>query len=266
VTRTIVPHILLFRSKGTDRVAVTENLHFCSNLVTVHLPTQEGGARETVGNLEEISTTGACINLEEPVETGLPLRLVCSKAGQNVEFPGTVVECRHDARAGYYVSVVFNPGVHWSPEVYTPKHLVRGGSFLTAEAAISSAEGNCCERGICPKEVISRLIDPEFPLSRRVRAVAREVASLCGELTEDEAAHCFGSLFGAGAECRLFGEFQSAYRKARRKGPRPRRRGLRSQVEAVVQLSCAVPQAAVESDSCSSAAPWPAPTVPPSEK
>jgi hypothetical protein len=209
-----------------------EDRYFCSNLITLQLPALESAEREVVGNLEEISTSKACVNVEEPIGEGLPLRLVCSTGAKACEFPGQAVECRHDVHTGYYVSVRFDPGVRWSPEVYAPKHLVRAGALLPA-----GPEANCCDRGICPKEVISRLLEPEFPLTPRVRAVARAVAALCGELTKSDTANCFSSLFGAGSECRLFAEFEKAYVRERRRGPRSRKKDLCGRVEAMVQLA-----------------------------
>lgn len=241
------------------------NRHFCSNLVSVQLPAPDGGNREVVGNLEEISTSEACLNVEEPILVGFPLRMVCSDSRGTCELLGTVVGCRHDARTGYYVDIEFSPDSRWSPEVFAPKHMIRASALLSARSEEASPETDCCERGICPKEVISRLLEPEFPLSGRVHAVAREVAALCGELTEGDAAACFSSLFGAGPECCLFAEFREAYTEERRSGPHPRHIGLRNQVEALVQLAGAVPTEALESDSCQASAPWITPLVPPSQ-
>ncbi len=202
-----------------------ENLHFCSHLVSVQLPALEPGQREIVGNIEEIATTGACLNLEEPLSAGLPLRLLCSDRGRTIELPGKVVDCLHDPCTGYYVHVEFDPGTIWSPEVFTPKHLIRSSALHSDHSEESSRSASCCDRGVCPKEVLSRLLEPEFPLTDRVRVVAQEVASLCGEMTESEAAACFGSLFGAGRECSLYTRFLEAYDKARQQGASASRAG-----------------------------------------
>jgi len=233
-----------------------ENRHFCSNLVTVMLAGGEGNGHTLDGNLEEISSSGACLNVEEPIATGIGLRVVCGDR----EFPGRVVECRHDAVTGYHVSVSFDDGVEWSPEIYRPAHMVRAEALLAGEAHGEA----CCDRGVCPKEVIARLLEPEFPLRDRVRAVAREVTTLCGDLTEGDAAQCFGSLFGAGTECQLYAEFRTACAEGMSERA-PQHKDLRSQVEALVRLAGAVPAEAVESDSCGASAPWLTPIVRDSE-
>lgn len=233
-----------------------ENRYFCSNLVSLQLPASGGGWRDLIGNLEEISSSSACVNVEEPIVVGLSLCMVCSHLHGTCEFPGQVVDCQHDARTGYYVHIEFSPGSRWSPEVYSPKHLIRANTLVSPHSGEPSPEVHCCDRGVCPGEVISRLLEPEFPLRGRVHAVAREVAALCGELTESDAVACFGSLFGAGPECILLAEFQKAYTKERRIGPRSRHVDSRNQVEALVQLAGAVPSEAVQSDSYVESASW----------
>lgn len=214
--------------------------YLCSNLLSVHLPADGGGEREIVGNLEEIATLGAYLNVEEFLDVGLHLRLVCSNRQQNCELKGVVVDCNYDVSTGYYIDVKFSPGYRWSPELFKPKHLIRASTLLALPSGESSPEANCCERGTCPKDVISQLLQPEFPLTGRVRAVAREVAGLCGGMTESETVTCFGSLFGAGPECRLFTEFQHAYTSERLQGSLPQYKSLRAHVQGLVQLAGAV--------------------------
>jgi hypothetical protein len=235
-----------------------ESRYLCSNLVSVHLPVHSGGEREVVGNLEEIYPSGAYLNLEEPIDSGLPIRMVCSDLQATYEFKAVVAACHHDPATGYYIEVEFSPGFQWSPEVYMPKHVIRASSLLAGQSEDPALQHNCCDRGVCPKEVIARILQPESPLTGRVRAVAREVATLCGELTEDEAATCFGSLFGTGRECRLFAEFLEAYAEERRRGPRSRRKGLRAQVQVLVQLAGDFSTEALTSNSCAQEAQRPA--------
>jgi len=233
-----------------------ENRYFCSNLVTVRLAEGEGTEHVLTGNLEEISTSGARLNVEEPVEYGQELRVVCAEDVEAWEFRGRVAKSDFDAQTGYHLSVDFDEGVEWAPGIYRPKHMMRADML----ASDDEPEVNCCERGVCPKEVIARVLEPELPMSDRVRAVGREVAALCGDLTENDAASCFGSLFGAGPGCRLFGEFRMAYAEQRRKGPGTKHKDLRSHVEKLVRLAGGLPAEALESESC---APWVTPVVPP---
>ena len=239
-----------------------ESRYLCSNLVSVHLPVHSGGEREVVGNLEEIYPSGAYLNMEEPIDSGLPLRMVCSDLHATCEFKAVVGGCHHDPTTGYYIEVEFSPGFQWSPEVYMPKHLIQASSLLAGQSENPALHRNCCDRGVCPTEVIARILQPESPLTLRVRAVAREVATLCGELTHNEAATCFGSLFGTGPECRLFAEFLEAYAEERRRGPRSRRKSLRAQVEGLVQLAGTVSPEVLTSNSCAQSAPRLAPRAP----
>jgi hypothetical protein len=185
--------------------------YLCSNLVSVHLPEVNGGEREVVGNLEEIYPSGAYLNVEEPIEVGLPMRVVCCDIPVNYEMKGVSAGSHHDALTGYYIEVEFAPASQWSPKLFRPKHLMLARGLVAGEQV--PTELSCCDRGACPMEVVSRVLQPEGALAERVRNVAQRVAVNCGELTEDQAVQCFGALFGAGRDCRLFAEFQDAFLK-----------------------------------------------------
>lgn len=219
--------------------------HLCSDLTTVHLRMPDGSKRELVGNLEEIDTTGACVQLEEPLEAETTLRFICTNCERPCEFNATVVSCHHQAGVGYYVDVRFTAGEEWSPERYRPNHLLHPGELLELES-----KPQCCDRGVCPKEEIACLLDPGVSLAQRVRDVGEEVAFLCSGLSDQEAGSCFESLFGAGTDCRLFHIFLSAYRRAQCLKPLGRKRSLRRRIEHFVQSAGSIPPAAVESTGC----------------
>jgi len=89
----------------------------CSDLIKVRL---EGAhPADVMGNLEDISPSGACVQLEQPVSPGAGIRLTLGRH----KFRGRVKYCVYDD-IGYYVGVEFEPGKKWSRALYTPKHLL----------------------------------------------------------------------------------------------------------------------------------------------
>lgn len=236
--------------------------HFCSHLVSLRLSSQTAGdQRELTANIEEIASTEVCLNLEEPLAPGLCLRIAASNGGATLYFSGTVVDCEEEPLTGFYVRVEFDPGCRWSPESFEPRHMIRADSVHTARTTATAAKPACCDRGICPRAVVSRILEPEFTLTDRVCAVAREVAALCGDLTEAESAACFGSLFGAGPECGLYSHFREAHAEERRRGTSQRQSDLRGQIESVVQMAGALPAGPTGLDGGRARAAWVTPLI-----
>jgi hypothetical protein len=69
--------------------------------------------------LEDISSGGACVQLEEPVKVGSGVTLAI---GRN-SFPATVRYCVY-RDAGYFVGLQFGSGIRWSRETVLPEHLL----------------------------------------------------------------------------------------------------------------------------------------------
>jgi hypothetical protein len=89
----------------------------CSALIQVRL--ESSGKPAKIGaNLEEISPSGACVLLEQPVETGAEISLLC----RSRKFRGIVRYCIHH-EIGYFAGIQF-AGCKWSRELYEPEHLV----------------------------------------------------------------------------------------------------------------------------------------------
>jgi hypothetical protein len=91
----------------------------CSELVNVHFRSRTGRNRRIAANLEDISLSGACVQVEEPIPANTLLR-ICHPKG---EFEGTVRYCIF-RKIGYFLGVQFQPGCGWSPEIYQPQHLL----------------------------------------------------------------------------------------------------------------------------------------------
>ncbi|QOY90365.1 hypothetical protein [Paludibaculum fermentans] len=224
--------------------------YLCSKLVSIQLPAAGGAERVIDGNLEEISPCGAYLNVEEPIHTQLSMRFSCSDNQGQHEFAGVVTGSSRDPDTGYYIEMQFHPGTTWSPAAFHPNHMIRASAVLGLAPAEAAPPAVGCDRGVCPKEVLSELLEPQTPLSGRVRAAARKVASLCGAMSDKEAAGCFSTLFGAGPECRLFAEFKESYTQGRKRDSRPHHRTLRTQFKGMMQLANAIAPEVVRSKGC----------------
>ncbi len=90
----------------------------CADMVDVSW--KEGvRRRHTAALLEDISASGACLQLEAPVPPGAELRWRC-EAG---EFHGSVCYCEY-REIGYFVGVRFDSDSRWSRRRYHPRHLL----------------------------------------------------------------------------------------------------------------------------------------------
>lgn len=89
---------------------------WCSDLIKVRL---QGQSAELTANLEEISPSGACVQLEQPVSAGAGITLWLGRR----EFKARVVYCIHN-EIGYFAGLEFEAGQKWSRQIYEPKHLL----------------------------------------------------------------------------------------------------------------------------------------------
>ena len=97
----------------------SERRLMCAELVKVITTNQSGAEEEAFANLEDISASGACVQLEAAIERGADLEIVCSKC----RLKGKVRYCRF-AEIGYDVGVQFhNPGA-WDRRIFEPEHLL----------------------------------------------------------------------------------------------------------------------------------------------
>jgi len=214
-----------------------EQRFMCSDLVKVEL---EHHDQLLVANLEDISPSGACLELNQPVPPDATVVLKCS----DCQFSGKVRYCVFD-RGGYQVGLRFTE-CKWSKLKYTPRHLLEGSmvqaldrapilqqdagmSRLLADLAAARPElvqcapdlqtgqarparsRPCCDEESCTRADISRLIEPESPLPERVRVVGRAIAWTCEKLSPEDLERCFSRWFQLPPECTLCDEFARAY-------------------------------------------------------
>ena len=91
----------------------------CADLVDVQWKDQSGRTRRGVANLEDISLSGACLQVDRPVPQGTTLRM----SYPNGELAGIVKYCVY-REIGYFLGVEFEPGNRWSQRHFRPQHLL----------------------------------------------------------------------------------------------------------------------------------------------
>jgi hypothetical protein len=97
----------------------TEVRMLCADMVEVRWRDQAGRTRKATGLLEDISTSGACLQME----TDVPLEAEIHWKSPQKEFAGRVRYCVY-REIGYFVGVKFEPESRWSKETYKPQHLL----------------------------------------------------------------------------------------------------------------------------------------------
>ena len=97
-----------------------EDRELCADLVKVQWKTESGKTQHEWGILEDISPSGACLEMEKKVE---PDTIV------SMEFPtdrcqARVIYCRFDT-VKYLIGVEFTQGYRWSRRKFKPRHLIQ---------------------------------------------------------------------------------------------------------------------------------------------
>src|SRR4051794_11896567 len=91
----------------------------CADLVDISWKDKDGRTRHAVANLEDISLSGACIQLERPVPLGSVMRIRYPQG----ELTGRVCYCVCRAKQ-YFLGLEFEPGCRWSLRHFRPQHLL----------------------------------------------------------------------------------------------------------------------------------------------
>ena len=97
----------------------TENRMLCADMVQVCWKNQAGRKKTATGLLEDISPSGACLQMEAPVGLGTAIRW----RSADREFKGNVRYCVY-REIGYFLGVEFDPGCRWSAQHFKPQHLL----------------------------------------------------------------------------------------------------------------------------------------------
>ncbi len=91
----------------------------CADMLDVRWKDGTGRKRQAVGLLEDISQSGACLQMEAPLPLGSQIGW---KSGKQ-EFTGHVRYCAY-REIGYFVGVEFDFRSRWSKKIYRPQHLL----------------------------------------------------------------------------------------------------------------------------------------------
>jgi hypothetical protein len=97
-----------------------ETRSMCADLLKVRWRTQSGIQRNEFGTLEDISSTGACIQLEEPIHPGTRLTLFYPDG----KYRGRVKYCIAQGNI-FLVGMEFDADSHWSVTDFKPSHLLQ---------------------------------------------------------------------------------------------------------------------------------------------
>jgi hypothetical protein len=95
-----------------------ETRMMCADMIEVRW-NQGARTRHTVALLEDISPSGACLQMEAPLQMGMRIHWETPQQ----KFSGTVCYCEY-REIGYFIGVEFAPGTRWSEEDYQPQHLL----------------------------------------------------------------------------------------------------------------------------------------------
>ncbi|HME10829.1 MAG TPA: PilZ domain-containing protein [Bryobacteraceae bacterium] len=96
-----------------------ETRMLCADIIDVRWKDQSGRSRKSVGNLEDISLSGACVQTDHPIPLQTPLRIRYPKG----ELTGVVRYCVY-REIGYFLGIEFAAGSRWSAREFQPRHML----------------------------------------------------------------------------------------------------------------------------------------------
>lgn len=102
----------------TDNRRDTDRL-LCAELVELCWLDQNGRHQRKVANLEDISLSGVCLQIESAIPTGTPVAIHYGDG----ELFGSIRYCRFEG-LGYFLGVELAEGCKWSTRHYRPEHLL----------------------------------------------------------------------------------------------------------------------------------------------
>ena len=104
-----------------------ESRMLCADMIEVRWRDRAGGEQGTTALLEDICTSGACLQVEAPIPLGVEIRWEAPKQ----EFQGYVRYCVY-REIGYFVGVEFDASFKWSKKAFKPQHLLDLQSLVAA--------------------------------------------------------------------------------------------------------------------------------------
>jgi hypothetical protein len=112
-----------FPTAPVDKLVMTnrrsELRMMCADMVDVRWNERSGKLRRGTALLEDISSSGACLQLEAPIPLGTEIRWMSPRK----EFRGYVRYCVY-REIGYFIGVEFEPDSRWSKNAFMPQHML----------------------------------------------------------------------------------------------------------------------------------------------
>lgn len=101
----------------------------CADLIDIWWVDRFGRTQKGLANLEDISNSGACLQVDAPVPAETLLHIVHPKA----TFEGRVRYCVY-RETGYFLGIKFEAGFRWDRQRFRPKHLFDPRTLLNRGA------------------------------------------------------------------------------------------------------------------------------------
>jgi hypothetical protein len=101
------------------------NRLLCAEIVQLVWDDPSGRQRRSVANLEDISLSGLCLQVETPIPTGTPIAMEYGDG----ELVGTIRYCRFQDW-GYFLGIELLDGCRWSSQHFRPQHLLDPSDLL----------------------------------------------------------------------------------------------------------------------------------------
>lgn len=105
----------------------------CADLVDVQWRDQAGRARRIVANLEDISLSGACIQMDKPI----PLQTKVKVTYPGGELRAIIRYCVY-REIGYFIGLEFAEGSRWSQQEYRPQHMLDPRRLMNKKEKVES--------------------------------------------------------------------------------------------------------------------------------
>ncbi len=91
----------------------------CADMLEIQWRDPAAQVHHATALLEDISGSGACLQLDAPLPLGVELRMKCRQR----QFNGLVRYCVY-REIGYFVGIEFAHESRWSPRTFRPQHLL----------------------------------------------------------------------------------------------------------------------------------------------
>ena len=91
----------------------------CADLVDIRWKDKTGRGHKVTALLEDISASGACVQLDGPIPNNTTVKIVHAKG----HLQGCVKYCVY-RDIGYFVGLEFQPDSKWSRKAFQPQHML----------------------------------------------------------------------------------------------------------------------------------------------